>query len=125
VRADVLYRLFPKRAQAWLDLILYMLFFFPGMLALFWFGYEIASDSWRYQEVSWNSPARIQIYYFKSLIPLAGGLLIIQGISECMRCILCIKTGQWIKRHEDVRETEKKLIDQEQEDQKLKETLGT
>ena len=102
-----------------------MLFFFPGMLALFWFGYEIASDSWRYQEVSWNSPARIQIYYFKSLIPLAGGLLIIQGISECMRCILCIKTGQWIKRHEDVRETEKKLIDQEQEDQKLKETLGT
>jgi len=95
------------------------------MLALFWFGYEIASDSWRYQEVSWNSPARIQIYYFKSLIPLAGGLLIIQGISECMRCILCIKTGQWIKRHEDVRETEKKLIDQEQEDQKLKETLGT
>ena len=124
VRADVLYRLFPKRVQAWLDLILYMLFFFPGMLALFWFGYEIASDSWRYQEVSWNSPARIQIYYFKSLIPLAGGLLIIQGISECMRCILCIKTGQWIKRHEDVRETEKKLIDQEQEDQKPKETLG-
>ena len=57
------------------------------MLALFWFGYEIASDSWRYKEVSWNSPARIQIYYFKSLIPLAGGLLIIQGISECMRCI--------------------------------------
>ena len=94
------------------------------MLALFWFGYEIASDSWRYQEVSWNSPARIQIYYFKSLIPLAGGLLIIQGIAECMRCILCIKTGQWIKRHEDVRETEKQLIDQQQEDQKLKETLG-
>ena len=125
VRADVLYRLFSKRVQAWLDLILYMLFFFPGMLALFWFGYEIASDSWRYKEVSWNSPARIQIYYFKSLIPLAGGLLIIQGISECMRCILCIKTGQWIQRHEDVRETEKKLIDQEQEDQKLKETLGT
>ena len=115
------YRLFPKRVQAWLDLILYMLFFFPGMLALFWFGYEIASDSWRYQEVSWNSPARIQIYYFKSLIPLAGGLLIIQGISECMRCILCIKTGQWIKRHEDVRETEKKLIDQQLEDQKPKE----
>ena len=91
------------------------------MLALFWFGYEIASDSWRYKEVSWNSPARIQIYYFKSLIPLAGGFLIIQGISECMRCILCIKTGQWIQRHEDVRETEKKIIDQQQEDQKPKE----
>jgi len=91
VRGDVLYRLFPVRTQAWLDLTLYIFFFFPGMLALFWFGYEIASDSWRYKEVSWNSPARIQIYYFKSLIPLAGGLLIIQGISECMRCILCIK----------------------------------
>ena len=67
--------LFPVRAQAWIDLTLYILFFFPGMLALFYFGYEIASDSWRYKEVSWNSPARIQIYYFKSLIPLAGGLV--------------------------------------------------
>merc|ERR1711960_63638 len=96
VRGDVLYRLFSIRAQAWIDLILYIFFFFPGMLALVWFGYEIASDSWRYKEVSWNSPARIQIYYFKSLIPLAGALLIIQGISECMRCILCIKNGQWL-----------------------------
>ena len=124
VRGDVLYRLFPVRTQAWLDLILYIFFFFPGMLALFWFGYEIASDSWRYKEVSWNSPARIQIYYFKSLIPLAGGLLIIQGISECMRCILCIKNGQWMKRHEDVRETEEDLIKQEQEEQRRKEALG-
>ena len=90
VRGDVLYRLFPVKTQAWIDLVLYIFFFFPGMLALFWFGYEIASDSWRYKEVSWNSPARIQIYYFKSLIPLAGGLLIILGISECMRCILCL-----------------------------------
>ena len=67
--------------------------------------------------------ARIQIYYFKSLIPLAGGLLIIQGISECMRCILCIKTGQWMKRHEDVRETEEDLIKQQQEEQRQKEAL--
>ena len=124
VRGDVLYRLFPVRTQAWLDLILYIFFFFPGMLALFWFGYEIASDSWRYKEVSWNSPARIQIYYFKSLIPLAGGLLIIQGISECMRCILCIKDGQWMKRHEDVRETEEDLIKQQEEAQRQKEALG-
>ena len=124
VRGDVLYRLFPVRVQAWIDLILYIFFFFPGMLALVWFGYEIASDSWRYKEVSWNSPARIQIYYFKSLIPLAGGLLIIQGISECMRCILCIKNGQWLKRHEDVRETEEDLIKQKQEEQRRKEALG-
>ena len=77
----------------------------------------------RYKEVSWNSPARIQIYYFKSLIPLAGGLLIIQGISECMRCILCIKNGQWLKRHEDVRETEEDLIKQQEEEQRRKEAL--
>ncbi|MHA1599892.1 MAG: TRAP transporter small permease subunit [Alphaproteobacteria bacterium] len=106
VRADVVYRLVPVRWQARIDFILYIFFFFPGMLALFWFGWEIASDSWRYQEVSWNSPARIQIYFFKTLIPLAGGLLIIQGISECMRCILAMKTNKWLPRMEDARETE-------------------
>ena len=124
VRGDVLYRLFPVKAQAWIDLILYIFFFFPGMLALFYFGYEIASDSWRYKEVSWNSPARIQIYYFKSLIPLAGGLLIIQGISECMRCLLCIKNGQWMKRHEDVRETEEDLINKKKRNKDKKSDKG-
>ena len=106
VRADVVYRLIPVRWQARIDFVLYILFFFPGMLALFWFGWEIASDSWRYQEVSWNSPARIQIYFFKTLIPLAGGLLILQGISECMRCYLAMKTNKWLPRMEDARETE-------------------
>jgi TRAP-type mannitol/chloroaromatic compound transport system permease small subunit len=77
------------------------------MLALFWFGWEIAADSWRYKEVSWNSPARIQIYFFKTLIPVAGILLIIQGVAECMRCYLAMKTGVWPKRMEDARETEK------------------
>ncbi len=105
-RADVFYRLFPVRWQARLDLLLYIVFFFPGMLALFWYGMEIASDSWRYKEVSWNSPARIQIYFFKTLIPVAGGLLIIQGISECMRCYLAIKSGKWLVRLDDVRETD-------------------
>ena len=124
VRGDVLYRLFPVKVQARIDLILYILFFFPGMLALFYFGYEIASDSWRYKEVSWNSPARIQIYFFKSLIPLAGGLLILQGISESMRCILCIREGKWMKRHEDVRETEEDLISRKKEEERQRKTLG-
>lgn len=124
VRGDVLYRLFPFKVQASIDLILYILFFFPGMLALFYFGYEIASDSWRYKEVSWNSPARIQIYFFKSLIPLAGGLLILQGISESMRCILCIRDGKWLKRHEDVRETEEDLIKQKEEELRRKKALS-
>ena len=124
VRGDVLYRLFPVKVQARIDLILYIFFFFPGMLALFYFGYEIASDSWRYKEVSWNSPARIQIYFFKSLIPLAGGLLILQGISESMRCILCIREGQWMKRHEDVRETEENLVSRKKEEERQRKALG-
>ena len=124
VRGDVLYRLFPIKMQARIDLVLYILFFFPGMLALFYFGYEIASDSWRYKEVSWNSPARIQIYFFKSLIPLAGGLLILQGISESMRCILCIRDGKWMKRHEDVRETEENLISRKKEEERQRKALG-
>lgn len=111
VRADVLYRLFPVRVQASLDFLLYLLFFFPGMLALFWYGAEIASDSWRYKEVSWNSPARIQVYFFKSLIPLAGGLLLLQGISELMRCVIAIRHGYWQDRIVDVHETEELLMD--------------
>lgn len=113
VRGDVVYRLFPVRWQARIDFVLYILFFFPGMLALFWYGMEIASDSWRYKEVSWNSPARIQIYFFKTLIPIAGALLIIQGIGECLRCWNAMRTGVWLARLEDVRETEDALMDSE------------
>ncbi len=112
VRADVIYRVLSPRGQARVDFVLYIVFFFPGMLALVWFGWEIAGDSWRYKEVGWNSPARIQIYFFKTLIPLAGALFIIQGVAECMRCYLAIKTNEWLPRLEDVRETEELLIGQ-------------
>ena len=115
VRADVVYRFLQPRWQALVDIILYILFFFPGMMALFWFGYEIASDSWRYKEVSWNSPARIQIYFFKSLIPLAGGLFIVQGVAECMRCYLAMKNNEWLLRQQDSRETEDLLVGQAKE----------
>ena len=111
VRGDVLYRLFPKKWQARLDFLLYLLFFFPGILALFWYGWEIASDSWRYQEVSWNSPARIQIYFFKTLIPLAGALMLLQGVAELTRCWTAMRTGVWMERLDDVRETEDMLTD--------------
>ena len=113
VRGDVVYRLFPVRWQARLDFTLYLLFFFPGILALFWYGWEIASDSWRYKEVSWNSPARIQVYFFKTLIPVAGGLLLLQGVAELIRCWNAMKTGQWMARCEDVRETEDMLMEME------------
>jgi len=112
VRADVFTRFLSARWQARIDLVLYIVFFFPGMVALVWYGWEIAMDSWRYKEVSWNSPARIQIYYFKTLIPLAGALFIIQGVAECMRCYLAMKTNQWLPRLEDARETEELLRDQ-------------
>lgn len=111
VRGDVLYRLFPVRWQARIDFTLYILFFFPGMFALFWYGWEIAADSWRYEEVSWNSPARIQIYFFKTLIPVAGLLLMVQGVAEMMRCWLAMRTGKWLDRLDDVKETEDLLID--------------
>ncbi len=110
VRGDVLYRLFPVRWQARLDFLLYLIFFFPGILALFWYGWEIASDSWRYKEVSWNSPARIQIYFFKTLIPLAGILLLLQGFAELVRCWAAMRSGIWMKRLDDVRETEDMLM---------------
>ncbi|WP_299678477.1 TRAP transporter small permease subunit [uncultured Roseobacter sp.] len=106
VRADVIYRLLPIKVQAGLDFLLYFLFFFPGVLALAWYGYEIASDSWRYREVSFNSPASIQIYFFKSLIPVAGVLLLIQGSAELVRCVKAMRTGAWPERLADVKETE-------------------
>ncbi|MDP5218923.1 TRAP transporter small permease subunit [Ruegeria sp. 2205SS24-7] len=111
VRGDVLYRLFSVRWQARVDFILYILFFFPGMFALFWYGWEIAADSWRYEEVSWNSPARIQVYFFKTLIPVAGLLLMLQGIAEMARCWLAMRTGVWLERLDDVRETEDMLME--------------
>ena len=106
VRADVVYRLFPVKVQASLDFLLYFLFFFPGILALAWYGWEIASDSWRYREVSFNSPASIQIYFFKTLIPLSGCLLAIQGVAELVRCVMAMRTGVWPERLADVKETE-------------------
>ena len=111
VRADVLYRLFPVKVQAGLDFVLYFLFFFPGILALAWYGWEIASDSWRYKEVSFNSPASIQIYFFKSLIPISGVLLAIQGVAELVRCVFAMRSGVWPERLIDVKETEDLLTE--------------
>ena len=81
------------------------------MFALFWYGWEIAKDSWRYEEVSWNSPARIQIYFFKTLIPVAGVLLMLQGLAEMARCWLAMRNGVWLDRLDDVRETEDMLME--------------
>ena len=110
VRGDVIYRLFKPRTQGWIDLILYFIFFFPGVLALAFYGWDYAAMAWKIKETSWNSPAQIQIYMAKSLIPLSGILLTIQGISEVFRSIICIQTGQWPARMVVAEETEKILM---------------
>ena len=112
VRGDVIYRLFPKKVQATIDLVLYILFLAPGAIALLYYGYYFASDSWFYKEVSWSSPSRIQIYFFKSLIPVAGALLLLQGFAEATRCVICIRTGEWPPRLHDVQETETMLMNE-------------
>ncbi len=106
VRGDFLYRLWPPRVQARIELVLYFLFFFPGVTALVLSGWKYASRSWGYMEVSVNSPAGVPVFQFKSVIVAAGILLFIQGMAQVCRCILCIRTGQWMRAAEDVLETE-------------------
>lgn len=110
VRADFLYRLWKPRTQARLELFLYIIFYFPGALALVFAGWRYASRSWRYLEVSTFSPANIPIYQFKSIIVAAGLLLIIQGVAQVLRCLICIRTGAWPQHLEDVEELEQVLI---------------
>jgi TRAP-type mannitol/chloroaromatic compound transport system permease small subunit len=81
-------------------------FFFPAILALIYAGYDFARESWSYMEVSSSSPANIPVYPLKSLIPLAGFFLLLQGIAEVVRCVQCLKHGAWPQRLHDVEETE-------------------
>ena len=119
VRGDVVYRLLHIKTQAKIDLVLYILFLMPGALALIYYGYHFAADSWFYKEVSWSSPSRIQIYFFKTLIPVAGTLVLLQGIAEAVRCVICIKTGAWPARLHDVQETETMLMNEQANLRKL------
>jgi TRAP-type mannitol/chloroaromatic compound transport system permease small subunit len=119
VRGDVIYRLFKPRTQGYIDFVLYFIFFFPGVLALAFYGFDYAALSWKIKETSWSSPAQIQIYMVKFMIPIAGVLLTLQGISEVFRCVICIKTGHWPARLVVAEETEKILMRTAQdEDQK-------
>lgn len=112
VRGDFLYRLWQPRAQARVDLVLYFIFFFPGVLALVFAGWKYAARSWQYGEVSVNSPAGVPVYQFKTVIVAAGLLLFFQGIAQVFRCIHAIRTNEWLKAEEDVQETEDILIAQ-------------
>jgi TRAP-type mannitol/chloroaromatic compound transport system permease small subunit len=118
VRGDVIYRLFSQRTQAWIDLVLYFIFFFPGVIALAFYGYEYAAQAWKIKETSWSSPAQIQIYMVKSMIPAAGVMLVIQGVGEVFRSIICIKSGKWPSRMVVAEETDEMLMRTSQEEDK-------
>ena len=104
VRGDFLYSSMRPRLQASLDLVLYIVFFFPGIAALIYAGYDYAADSWRIAEHSNVTADGPPVYHFKSIIPIAGALVMLQGIAEVVRCVVCIRTGVWPARLHDVAE---------------------
>lgn len=112
VRGDFLYRQWPVKRQALMDLVLYVLFFFPGILALCYAGYSFAGMSWLFNEKSSNSPIGVPLYHFKTLVPLVGGLMVLQGVAEVIRCVIALRTGEWPQRLHDVEETEKLILEQ-------------
>jgi len=126
VRGDVIYGFFTPRAQASLDLTLYIVFFTPGIVALTYAGYFYAADSWAINEHSNITAEGPPIYPFKTVIPLAGAFVLVQGIVEIIRCVICIKQGEWPSREADVQEVDldklKEMVHVKDEDiQKLDE----
>ncbi len=106
VRGDVLYGFFKPRTQALFDLILYFVFFIPGIIALVYAGIYFAADSFAINEHTTQTANGPPIWPFKMIIPVAGGLLLIQGFAEIVRCIVCLQTGEWPKREHDVEEVD-------------------
>jgi TRAP-type mannitol/chloroaromatic compound transport system permease small subunit len=112
VRGDFLYRAWKPRNQAAMDLVLYFLFFFPGIIAFIYSGYGFAAQSWFSHEHSAYSPAGPPIYHYKTIIPVTGVLLLLQGIVEVVRCLICMRTNGWPRRLHDVEELEKLILEQ-------------
>jgi TRAP-type mannitol/chloroaromatic compound transport system permease small subunit len=112
VRGDFIYRLWRPRVQGIIELTLYILFFYPGVLALMYAGWGYGYEAVRIGEVSVNSPIGIPVWQMKLLIPFGAGLLAIQGIAEVLRCILCIRDNRWPPRLHDVEELEDVLTEQ-------------
>lgn len=111
VRGDVLYGFFQPRTQAWIDLVLYVLFFLPGIVALTWAGWTFAQESLAIRESTFSATP-LPLYPFKFMIPLAGLMLLLQGVVEIVRCVQCIRDGQWPSREEDVEEVDVEKLKQ-------------
>ena len=112
VRADMFSRLWPERVQAGVELALYILFFFPGVISLMYSGWGYGYDSMRIREMSINSPVGIPIWQIKMLIPVGGALIALQGVAEVMRCIVCLREGKFAPRLHDVEELEKQILEE-------------
>ena len=110
VRGDFLYRLWRPRAQAIVELTLYLLFFFPGVLALVYAGWGYGTEALKIREVSVNSPVGIPVWQLKMLIPIGATLLALQELAEVARCMLCIRDNRWPRRLHDVEELETALL---------------
>ncbi len=106
VRGDVLYGFFEPRTQATIDLVLYLVFFIPGVFALTYAGYFYATESWAVNEHSNVTADGPPIYPFKTMLPLAGAILLLQGVVEIVRCVICIRQGAWPSRERDVEEVD-------------------
>lgn len=106
VRGDVLYGFLQPRTQATIDLILYIVFFIPGVVAIVWAGYSYAGESFAIREHSSITADGPPLYPFKMMLPLAGAVLLLQGLVEIIRCLLCLKTGEWPSREHDVEEVD-------------------
>lgn len=111
VRGDFLYRKFTPRTQAWFDLVLYFLFFFPAIFALTWTGWDFFMLSYQAGERSANSPTGPIIWPFKLLIPIVGLIMLVQGLAEVIRCLQCIRSGAWPQRLHDVEEMERLILE--------------
>jgi TRAP-type mannitol/chloroaromatic compound transport system permease small subunit len=113
VRGDVLYGFFRPRTQATIDLVLYVVFFLPGVFALTYAGYSYAMESWAINEHSTITYEGPPLYPFKMVIPIAGAFVLMQGIVEIVRCVICLKTGAWPSREADVEEVDVEKLKEE------------
>ena len=95
VRGDIFYRLWPARVQATIALVLYILVFFPAFIALLIAGWSYAYYSFSINEKSLQSPFGPIIWPLKMTIPATALLMLLQGVSQVIKCVRCLQRGSW------------------------------